>query len=143
MTNSVVLTEEMIIAAYDLFDMIGYFELAIEALVYEHNLSEEVEDALYDVLAFDFIRLEREADAYELAMLRAYSSIQDVYIEILNAQRDRLLVESALRKLELEIQQRKDKEYFLSQGCSEFVAKMKTAMLYVDGRKGDDGLELV
>ena len=142
MTNSVVLTEEMIIAAYDLFDMIGYFELAIEALVYEHNLSEEVNDALYEVLAFDFIRLEREADAYELAMLRAYSSIQDVYIEILDAQRDRLLVESALRKLELEVNQRKAKEHFMAQGCTEFVARMKTSMLYSHNTNGEDGLEL-
>ena len=143
MTNSVVLTEEMIIAAYDLFDMIGQPSLVIDALIYEHNLSDKYEEELWKVLGLHFVTMFEEDLEYDQAMSRAHNAMLKAIIEIQEEQGARLKAEAALRFLELEINQRKAKEHFMAQGCSEFVAKMKTAMLYVDSRKGDDGLELV
>ena len=142
MTNSVVLTEEMIIAVYDLFDMIGHPSLAIYALVHEHDLSAEYLMALLEVVGSHFVTMHKEDLEYDLAMSRAHNAMLKAIIEIQEEQGARLKAEAALRFLELEINQRKAKEHFMAQGCSEFVAKMKTAMLYVDGRNGDDGLEL-
>ena len=143
MTNSVVLTEEMIIAVYDLFDMIGDPNLAIEALVYEHNLSVGHYIALFKVVYSHFLTMETEDLEYELAMSRAHNAMLEVVLEYQKEETARLNAQNALLYLQLEIQQRETKEYFLSQGCSEFVARMKTSMLYAADSNGDDGLELV
>ena len=204
MTNSVVLTEEMIIAAYDQFEASGFTAYDFEAIAFAYgediDLINSYAVLLSHVLAEHFIELaqapkdlsdkaieiysmvgdmEIACDAVEyeymqnlgvdpnaiplraviqlvglarfcnkwetaeITMLKVTSELQDKEIARLKEETALLKAENALLNLQLEIQQRKDKEYFLSQGCSEFVAKMKTAMLYVDGRKGDDGLELV